>query len=295
MKRRVIQQKGSYTLTLPIKWVKDNELEKNDEISVTEEDNRLILEPGEAKKRPKSTQLTVTSSIFRTYRSLIGGLYRGGYDEIKVNFKDPKLIKELQKTVDTLYGFEVFSIDQNSCVFRSIYTEQATELKSHVNKAIHNIKTMQKIIFEDLKSKKQDSKEELLQFRNNVLKQRDIVARTIVRQKLFDNKHFPYQTIAYNLWYIARFYYYLYMSSSPKKVSKQDLDLLEKTNKYFDKSFERINNMRLLEKHEEFIDLFDSITGHMKKKGSVSPVYSYCNTILFLIHACNSSILLLNY
>ena len=44
MKRRIIKQgNNSYTLTLPISWIKENHLRGGDEIEIDEEDSKLII------------------------------------------------------------------------------------------------------------------------------------------------------------------------------------------------------------------------------------------------------------
>ena len=46
MRRRIIKQgNNSFRSTVPIKWIKENNLEAGDEIEVFEEDNQLIISP----------------------------------------------------------------------------------------------------------------------------------------------------------------------------------------------------------------------------------------------------------
>ena len=67
----------------------------------------IEIEPGEGKEQIKQTEIKLEAATYNIYRSIIGGLYKGGYDEIKVKFDDPKIVPELQKTVDSLYGFDL--------------------------------------------------------------------------------------------------------------------------------------------------------------------------------------------
>jgi len=292
MKRRIIQQHQSYTVTLPIKWIRDNNLEKNDEVSFSQEDSKLILEPGESKKTIKTTEINLKTAKYSVYRSIIGGLYRDGYDEIKVNFENPKIITNLQKAVNSLYGLEVFEINNDSCTIKTVFKEEAAELNSHILKMIHILKTMQDIIYNDLKENKLNSTEELIQFRENILKQRDIIARTIVKQKLLDNQHFPYYNLAFNLWYISRYYSYLYKSFK-KNINKKSLGLLKKTNDYFAEAFSEKTREKLAEKYDNFSDLMKQANKLLEDKNTA--VASYCISILMMISNCNSLLLQLNY
>ncbi|PIN79894.1 hypothetical protein COV16_01800 [Candidatus Woesearchaeota archaeon CG10_big_fil_rev_8_21_14_0_10_34_8] len=294
MRRKLIKQ-GGYGLTfyVPKKWVDSKGLKAGDEINISEEDNKLIIEPGETKKQPKKTEITINMQSFNIYRSLIGSLYRAGYDEIKVIFDDRKIIPELQKTIDSLYGFEIFDIDEKSCTIKSVYSEETTEIASHTRKMIHIIKTMQDIILEDIRNNKFISKKELFEFRSNILKQRDIIARVIVQKRSLTNKTFPHYLISNNLWNIARNYYNLY-SNTTTKVKKSDIDFLIKTNKYFAEFFERLEKHKLVEKHKTYRKTINEGIS-LIKTNNASIIISYCINILMLIQSCNSQILLTNH
>jgi len=292
MKRRLIKQKDSYTITVPIDWVRSNSIDKDSEVSMSIEQNKLIIQPGDTEKQLKKTEVKAESTDFKVYRSLIGGLYRGAYDEIKLSFNNPKIIPALQNTVDTLYGYEIFDIDKKSCVIRTVFKEQAGEISSHINKMIHIIKTMQDIILEDIQNNKLDSLKELDQFRWNCLKHRDLIARTIIQQKLLDNNHFPYYNIAFNLWQIARAYFYMYKSINNKQ-NPENIKLLEKVNNFFKTNFAKENSEKISKKYNDFSSIINNAIDLTKKEKST--IASFCLQILMLSQSTNSSLLLLNY
>jgi phosphate uptake regulator len=292
MKRRLIKQKDSFTVTLPIKWVRDSNLKKNDEISLIQDENKLVIEPGEAKKTIKTAEIEVDLHHFNIYRSLIGGFYRGGYDEIKIKFKDRKVLPLLQKTVDFLHGLELLDIKENSCILKSVYKEEKPEILSHINKILNIIKTMQMIIVEDIENKNLNSKEELFQFRNQVLKQRDLIARIILQKRLLGAKQFPYHNLAFNLWQIARNYYNLYKTlSTPFK--KSSIDFLKKTNTFFNDFFKSLQTHKLEDKHKAYDKLINEGISLMKNKPSL--IVSYSMNILMMLQSCNSHVLMLNF
>jgi len=43
MRRRLIKQKTAYTITLPIKWIRDHNLGSQDELEVVEEKSGLLI------------------------------------------------------------------------------------------------------------------------------------------------------------------------------------------------------------------------------------------------------------
>jgi len=296
MKRKLIKQGGGgLTFYVPKKWTDLNKLEPGDELEIQEEDNKLLVNVSGKKKQPKATTITLEPGHYNEFRSIIGGLYREGYDLIRVKYNDSKVLDELQKTVDSLYGFEVFDMDEKSCTIKGIYQEEATEVKAHFKRIIHSLNVMQSTIGEDIEKKEFDSKREILQYRNNVLKQRDIITRTIVQRKLLTKEHFPYYQMSFNLWNIARNYNFIYLHLiRKKKISKQSLKFLKETEKLFNDTFHDTKKVNTLVTHRKYIENLKNGIGLMEGKNN-SLVISYCLNILQLIQACNSQILLLNH
>ncbi|MBW3020076.1 hypothetical protein KY334_02160, partial [Candidatus Woesearchaeota archaeon] len=187
----------------------------------------------------------------------------------------------------------------NSCIIRSIYDAESTDIVAHIKRIIYTIKMMQGIIYEDISKSKFNSKDELFQFRNNVLKQRDLVLRIIKEKKLLDNKHFPYYNMVISLWQVTRFYYYMYVNLDQKvKYSTLDLDLLKKVEKYFSKSFDKFTNLKV----DDFVkrnDYYQKIRTEslelLRKNSCNNLISSFCINIIFSIQFADSSIYLLNH
>ena len=295
MQRKLIKQGGGgLTMYLPKKWIDTQGLKAGDEVEIIEENKVLTINSGKAKKRVRSTTITIEHSSFNTYRSLIGGHYRAGYDEIKVLYKDPKVITILQKAVDSLYGYEIFDIDEKSCMIRNMYEIEAIDVKTHIMRMIHIIKTMQKIIHADLKEETYHSKEELHQFRNNVLRQRDTIIRTIIQKRLLENKHFPYHTISHSLWNIARNYYLLYTQLKKKKCTKRNLQFFEMTNTFFKKMFNTLTKERKKIRYKDYEKIREEGFKLMQDRNEASIVVSFCINILMATQSADSSLLILN-
>lgn len=295
MKRKLIKQGvDGVTITLPITWVRDHHLKPGDEIEVDEEKNVLSIHPFFKKKEKKRKDITINVANFNIQRCIFAGLYRFGYDEIHVQYDSPEVAVVLQKTVDSFYGFEMFDVDQKSCIIKSVFHEEATEIEGHIRRAIHTIKTMQSIIIEDIRKKEYNSSEQLQQFRNNVLKQRDIIARIILQQKLFDEKHYPNELIAFNLWNIARNYDHIYTACcSMKKISGTTLAFLEKTNTFFSTFFDAMKKHDLVSIHKQYRQLSNEARALMLDKKEASLVLAHCLNILMFIQSSNASVMLL--
>ena len=296
MQRKLIKQGvEALTVTLPAKWLKDKGLGAGDEVDIEDEDNKLVIYSKEHKKTSKTISLKLDLDMQNTFRSIIEGLYRSAYNEIKIQFDNKKVVPLLQKIVDSLYGFELFDINDKSCTIRSIYMTEEVDLHAYTNRMIHNIITMQGIIEEDIKKEEYNSEEELIQFRNNVLKQRDLIVRTIIEQKLLDNKHHPYNSISLGIWNVARKYFTMYENlESGKKYTKKNLLFLENTDKFFQDTFRQLGKELDCEQYyKEYERLRKTGLNLMKDKNEASVIISFCIHILMSIQSTESSMLIL--
>ena len=295
MRRKLVKQGiGGLTLCLPKKWTDFNNLKSGDEIEIIEEENKLSLDITSSKKQLKKIEINLDFQTSNIIRSYIGGLYRAGYDEIIVHFTDSKIITELQNVVDSLYGLEIFDITNKSCTIKAVFKLETTEIKSHFLKLIYTVKMMQETIINDIKNKNFKSEIELYHFRNNVLKQRDLIARTIIQLKLLDNKTFPYYLLSFNVWNIARDYQYIYLNlDKNKEITKKNYEYLEDVNKLFNESLDRLKTHSLFNIHKKYATLLKKGLELMKTE-EASVLVSFCINILMTLQSSNSSILLLN-
>ncbi len=296
MRRKLVKQgDNALTVTLPASWTKTNKLSPGNEVNIEEEQNNLIIKPAYIMSLPKTIAITITPATFNIYRSLLGSYYRQGYDEIHIMYTNPKIIPELQKAVDFLYGFEVFEQKENICVIKKMYESEPTQIVSFMNKMIQTIKTMQNIVINDLQKNKFTSKEEIYQFRNNILRYRDIISRTIVYYKLLDDKHFPQYTIAMYLWQIARAYNHIYhVVAKQNKLSKQEYELFTEINVFLIELFEKQKEGKHKYFHEKYDILHKKAEQLLTKKNTCYLFINYNLYILMQLQSCNSSLLLLN-
>lgn len=57
-------------------------------------------------------------------------LYKLGYDEIQINFKDPKILSQVQEQTEALLGFEIVHQTPNSCLVKNVASPLDTEFES---------------------------------------------------------------------------------------------------------------------------------------------------------------------
>ena len=128
MKRKLIKQgNNSYTLTLPIKWIRDKGLDENSEIELEEKEGELIINTNINKKQIKKLELKITNYNERTIKNLLNQGYRQGYDLIKIQYKNKSQLDIIKSiTRETLLGFELTEENLDSCIIENI-TEPSEE------------------------------------------------------------------------------------------------------------------------------------------------------------------------
>ena len=139
MKRRIIKQRDSYTLTLPIKWVKSKSLKPGDEIDLDIESGRIIID---SEKHPELESIEINEVDRKNIRTVIGTAYRAGYDKIVLNLDEEVKLPELQKTADFFNGLEIENITKEKTVLRCIADAKPEEYDFFVRKIFLTIKMM---------------------------------------------------------------------------------------------------------------------------------------------------------
>ena len=289
MKRKLIKQGGGGCVVyVPKKWLDFHNLKAGDELNIEEEENGLLL--NSHKKESNIKRITVPlPDKEENYYSFLGALYRAGYDEIRLQYSNSKVISIVERNLNKFYGFELFDITDKYCIVKNIFQVKDYEIKQYFKKMIHMMNTIHSLVLQDIKIKKFNSGHELEDMRSNLLKQRNLIQRIITKHKLLDNSNFPFLRIANYIWDVSRNYSYFYKQlSKEKKISKESVDLLEGINVYFRETFTNIDKHDFTKARRTFENLY-SIMSRLKKDYN-----TYFLGMLLSIESCNSDIYILN-
>jgi phosphate uptake regulator len=141
VKRKIVKQ-GAATMmvSLPAKWVKENKIEKGDEVNMDVAGQSIIISTGPSMK--KESKIKLSRVVEPSIRTLISNTYRKGYDRITVEFDNPKQFKILENTIrNNLIGFEVIKSEAKSCVIENITEPSIDQFENLLKKmfmAIHD-------------------------------------------------------------------------------------------------------------------------------------------------------------
>jgi phosphate uptake regulator len=223
MKRKLVKQ-GAATLmiSLPAKWLKKFKLDKGDEIDLEERDNSLLLFP-DIKDIKKETEINISKLTESSIRTIITNAYRLGYDKIKINFQDKRVISIIQDIVENnLIGFEIMKKSQNSCEIENITEPSFDQFENIFKKIFANIDELFEIAQNMLKGEKQefeDTERKIQQFDN--------FCRRVISKNNLDKSQLRW-TFHNELIHAQREIYHMlrYVSKNKIKENKETLELL---------------------------------------------------------------------
>lgn len=120
MKRKVIQLAGKTSVvSLPLRWVKKNNISKGQELDVIDKGDKLLIC---SKNNSDVMKITLDVSEKHSFdKRYLSDLYKRGYDEIKINYKNSKILTEIKK-FDAL-GFEIVDQGKDFCILKSVSSE----------------------------------------------------------------------------------------------------------------------------------------------------------------------------
>ena len=153
MKRKLIKQgHDCITLTLPIRWVKDNHLKAGDEVTLTEKNNGLLVQ-GKGTPPHSSTLVTIPKNATAKIVSfMITNAYKKGYDVINVKYQDQKIVPIIEKTVNGLLGHELIDIQNGKVTVKNVSLELEEEYQTLFRKSFYLYKENMRKLQEDLKN-----------------------------------------------------------------------------------------------------------------------------------------------
>ncbi|MFC2136438.1 AbrB/MazE/SpoVT family DNA-binding domain-containing protein [Bacteroidota bacterium] len=237
MKRRIIKQKTAYTLTLPVKWIREYNIQPKDEVELEEEQDSLVIR---TEKRPKAEEISLTleKSTSDYYRIMVENHYLRGYDIINIKFPEKKTFPIIQNAVSNLVGFEILEQKENSCKIGSTTPASAEQFKTLLNRCFNIITYTQDSVKEDIaklsfpnlteiEAQSNDARRFLL-FCTRALHKTSIVSR---RDESFMH------LLLERLILIEHNHYYLY-----NKISKiKSLKIREEVKEIYNKAIEMFN------------------------------------------------------
>ncbi|MBW2997721.1 AbrB/MazE/SpoVT family DNA-binding domain-containing protein [Candidatus Woesearchaeota archaeon] len=122
------KDRKSYTVTLPIEWVKKEGLDKRRQVELNIVGNKVVISPRKgAGERVLIDGDDYASSLIR----VLQGIYRSGVDETKLRFKNSKILEETSDIIEQkLIGYEIVEHKKDYLIIKDITKESEEEFKT---------------------------------------------------------------------------------------------------------------------------------------------------------------------
>lgn len=141
MKRKIIQIAGSTCLvSLPKTWIKRQNIKKGEEVEVSEQGNKIIVDVEQSQSLPK---IVIDRARFgKFHRNYLSAAYHMGFDDVEIHFEDPKAADIIQDRVNTCMGFEIVNQGHNICQIKSVSMVSLKEFSQMLRKVFLLLVTM---------------------------------------------------------------------------------------------------------------------------------------------------------
>ena len=187
MKRKLVKQ-GAATMmvSLPAKWIKENNLKKGSEIDLEQADNNLLISSKPIEEVKKETTIKLANLTESSIRTLITNTYRRGYDIINVNFENEKQLKILNQVIKTkLIGFDITKKQKGFCIVESITEPSIEQFDTIFRKIFFNISELFEVTKKRMKGKETNDYEEI---EERIMKYDNFCRRVISKRKIINPK-----------------------------------------------------------------------------------------------------------
>jgi len=149
MKRKITKHgPSSLTMSLPIKWVKENNLKAGDEVDVETTTREVIIRKEERTKKRRRIKLNIDKFNKWMVERFIHESYRQGIDEIEITYTREKIpdyrynreIRPedfIKERISYYIGLEIISHSKNRIVLENLITKEECEKIEIVRKRIY--------------------------------------------------------------------------------------------------------------------------------------------------------------
>ncbi len=235
MKRRVIQIADSTQLvSLPRKWAIRNGIKKGDELDIEIQGNKMIVQSKKGAEGEK-VQADVSSLNEKFIRWMIFVFHKSGYDEMELTYKDAKIAKIIQDTINQgIMGFEIIEQTPKYSIIKNIATGLESEFETILKRIFLVTLSMAKSSYDIIKKGQFEDLKEIIVLESTNNKLTNFCERLLTKKGYKDpaKTNFVYvivwqfEKIADDFRDLCR---YLYENKSRISLAKETVSIFEKT------------------------------------------------------------------
>ena len=143
MSRRSVIKHGpsTHVISLPASWVRKNNIEKGEELLVTQNGRELIVST-QIDPPPLSIDQDVSELTPFLVTRLLARDYQKGYDEIRLTHESPEILAAIKEKTQDLMGLEIIEQDEHACTIKSVTRSLDIDFDNSLRKAFLIVKQM---------------------------------------------------------------------------------------------------------------------------------------------------------
>ncbi|MBT6520440.1 AbrB/MazE/SpoVT family DNA-binding domain-containing protein [Candidatus Woesearchaeota archaeon] len=227
MNRKLIKQGGGGGLTIyvPKKWVDRLGLNAGDELSVSEEGTKLILEPDTITKSD-SIEIDVSKIPAMSLRFALASAYWNGYEIIKLHSTEKFSFIEMNRLIESFIGLVITDQSDHQIIIRNTTSNKFKEVDRLINKMFITIKYMFSKIIEEFPLKKLNASE-INELSRSVIKLGNYVHRLIFMTNFGKGKTYEYSVLVFISKKLSRSLTFLATNTNKSKINETHKYLIE--------------------------------------------------------------------
>ena len=233
MKRKIVKHgPSSLTVSLPMVWVKQNNLKSGDEVNIEIKGNQLNLSTDSILESEK-IELDV-SGLGSMIHRMIGAAYKAGYDEILVKYNNSEELKIIIDEVGrACLGFDICHQKNGKILIKSLSVLNPNEFNVIFRKITYLLKDIGEELIEAMKKNENNIFEELILKDKNIDKYTNF-CRRLLNKRVSNNFLRPkaVYSVLEDLEMIGDGYKDICRAAiNVKNIPKEAIDLMKEINK----------------------------------------------------------------
>jgi phosphate uptake regulator len=247
MRRRLIAQRDSFTITIPKEWASSQHLSAGSEINLEEIENNLIISSSDF-ERKKECEIDVSNLSEITIRNGLNAIYVLSATKIIINSsKSSKLLLCKKLNSLFLFGFEITEERKNQIILEALATTPANNFDKFFLKLFDFTTYSLDLLEESTTNKNIDSFEEIKRITKNLTQYCNICNRLLLEQSINSTQKVASLEIISYLKEINHLIFHIFEKKVKMKATQIKLikDMyLNIRQAYFKKDIESVNVMQ---------------------------------------------------
>ena len=257
MKRKITKQKTAYTVTLPVNWIRENNLKGSDEIEVTEEGNDILISSSLKQKRTEK-EVSFTDEKDHYIRIIIENEYLKGTHKLKVKYNSKKIFGIIEEVVDNLIGFEIIETSEEGCSISETAMATEKEFDSLLKRLLQSIDYAGEFIQESFANNNFKDEKTIKKIIDNTRRFSLFCRRVIHTSKIVTRQDETFFDLLLERLVIINYEnYFMFLRLSKKNVEKLSKNVLD----FYNESYQVYNLFRkmFIEKNNEYFQTINQL------------------------------------